>query len=354
GCAIALHETHHVAGGAATSPSPVKRSHVACYREGVGRYSISPAMAAVLKSAVSSASEVNFLSLGDVFESAVARLLYIATLVFCGRPVIELVKFVVAPLAIIGADALAALRSAGSVAFDTLELRSCGSLQAEHPIADTCDAASHAEAQTQRMHLWRGEDNSGRDESESRRRAWIEISPVNLRSASVVLHIPNVVTLAFRCVDGALLCEPHEVRRELSSMDQSEPRGVFAENLHALGAPVVPILFMARAKDMLDDDEVSSGVAATERDCIVAEGIGEAVLRIPRNYNNIGAQQRFRGLDCYVACWLHRVRRSMMLFEGARHESTDTLIVASVRDACAFSSGHESTFVFEELQTTKF
>ncbi|CUF30690.1 Hypothetical protein, putative, partial [Bodo saltans] len=306
-------------------------THIACYRKDLGRFSISPAMVVVLSNSMPSAFEETFSNIGDVFERAVAKFLYFATLVFFGRPVGELVNFIAAPLAIIGSHAQAALDSARCIGFDSLELRISGSLNADHLVSEKTSKGNRYKAEKQFAKLWRGNAAvRGRARAHHQHCAWIEISPPSLPSADVVLHIPGVITLPFQCKDVGQLYEAEQIRNALSSMRRTEapeaPKDPleaasmnrFAEKLHALGAPVVPVLYMSRAW-YISSDMIKERMTAVGEDCIWAFGIVEPQLRIPSHYNISDAQRCKRH---------HRVRRSMLLFDFKREASEEVDVVA--------------------------
>ncbi|CUF97029.1 Hypothetical protein, putative [Bodo saltans] len=236
-------------------------TYIACYRKDTGRYSISAAMVVVLSNLMSNAFEENFSNIGDVFERAVAKFLFITTQVFHGRPVHELLSFIIGPFAIVGARVLAAV-GAKVVAFQSLVLRigaklNVGALpkqnvpaaaaaptSAAQPTGEGDEsgegalyATKRAKAKAQFAKLWK---------SESRTCAWIEVSPSSLPSADIVLHIPGVITLAFQCKDTAPYL-PKEIQKALLIMNPHESTELLPQKLHDLGAPVVPILYMTRA-----------------------------------------------------------------------------------------------------------
>ncbi|CUG40019.1 Hypothetical protein, putative [Bodo saltans] len=299
---------------APTKSGETQRTHIARYLKAVGRFSISPAMVVVLSHLMSSAFQENFSNIGDVFERALAKFLYFATLVFHGRPVIELVKFIVAPLAIIGAKALAVLRSAGNVAFDTLELRISGALNANH--LESTNPQRLAAARRQFTKLWSNVKPGG-----SGVRAWIEVSPASLPSADVVLHIPGVITLPFQCKDTGISMDLDKFNTKLgnSLWAMNGATSNYAKKLRGLQAQVVPIFYMTRARNMTDI-EIASTSQVVGRNGILAMGIGEPVLTIPTNYTQIHDHQR--------ASWLHQTRRNMMLFDFRREEPEDAEVVA--------------------------
>ncbi|CUG06307.1 membrane-associated protein, putative [Bodo saltans] len=232
-------------------------TYTACYPKEVGRFSISPAMVVVLSALMSNAFEENFSNIGDVFERDMAKFLYLTVQVFHGRPLSELVDFIVGPLALVGEAAQAILDGNRKVTFDLLTLRISGSVKqgakmnANVPREDAGD--NGAPQQSDR------EENDSRSTSDSERDdegwenderafpavkiagnakgdvvtsasedielwsttsggAWIEISPPRLASADIVLHIPNVITLPIQCKDRVGVFPYQVVGRSMNKM----------------------------------------------------------------------------------------------------------------------------------------
>ncbi|CUG89767.1 Hypothetical protein, putative [Bodo saltans] len=372
-------------------------SHIACYHKEHGQYSISPAMVVLLLYLMASMFDDRFSQMGDMFERASAKTLFMAAQVFHGRPVMELVDFIVGPYAIIGANALKSLNDANVITFKSLTLRVSGALNgkrvtnlldyqyetaksidahhsdphsdntqqqstqdgtneqpqsaakvqagkksgeelqqaAAQPVEasditrkDALSAATRARAQTQAQldKLW-----SARREGE----AWVEISPPSLPSADAVLHIPDVITLAFQFKDVTDEYTSKDVGDALDLMDGRNSsvakRNAYAEKLRDLGAPVVPILYTSRSRTVLRGAVHENMVSAIGENCIVAEGIGEPTLIDPWNKRifdpRIDEDTKWNDIR------LHRIRRSMMLFELRKDECADVEVIASVRIA---------------------
>lgn len=214
-------------------------TYTACYPKAVGRFSISPAMVVVLSTLMSNTFEENFLNIGDVFAREMAKFLYLTVQVFHGRPVRELVDFIVGPLTLIGETAQEILKGDTQVAFRSLTLRVAGSQAAG------CGAQGREKRGQRKNHgnagdgvRRRQDDRATEDTTKAKRdvvssapqdaaglwstksggHAWIEISPPNLPSAGVVLHIPNVITLPFQCKDRFKPLPYREVAKAMNSM----------------------------------------------------------------------------------------------------------------------------------------
>ncbi|CUG41070.1 Hypothetical protein, putative, partial [Bodo saltans] len=205
------------------------------------------------------------------------------------------------------------------------------------------DARQHAHTQAQLDKLW-----STRRERE----AWIEIVPPSLPSADVVLHIPGVITLAFRCRDAqSEACDAPNIAEALMSMGggtSKKQRNVYATKLQALGAPVVPILYSARSGMVLPGGMDEGMLCAMGEKSIVAEGVCEPTLRFPWAPRE-GDKERFPPyIDAHAQrndIRLHRIRRNMMLFDYRQDECADAEDLASVRvstKACAAVGGGQS------------
>ncbi|CUG84931.1 Hypothetical protein, putative, partial [Bodo saltans] len=210
-------------------------TYFACYPKAIGRYSITPAMVVVLSTLMSNTFEENFSNIGDVFEREMAKFLYFIVQVFHGRPVRELVDFIVGPSALIGETAQEILKGDTQVAFPSLTLRIAGS-----------KGGDDAQGREREQHISRGnagdgvrreqDDGATNDTSTAKRDvvasapqdaglwstksggAWIEISTPGLASADVVLHIPNVITLPFQCKDCVKPFPYREIGRAMNSM----------------------------------------------------------------------------------------------------------------------------------------
>jgi hypothetical protein len=79
----------------------VYAAYVACYSALLGRYSISPALF-VLSLLMANLSQDMFSNAGDVFERAIAQLLFLTAQIFHGRPAEELVAFFIGTGAVVG------------------------------------------------------------------------------------------------------------------------------------------------------------------------------------------------------------------------------------------------------------
>ncbi|CUG74170.1 Hypothetical protein, putative [Bodo saltans] len=273
--------------------------YTACYPKELGRYSISPAMVVVLTTLMSNAFEENFSNVGDVFERDMAKFLYFTVQAFHGRPVRELVDFIVGPLASVGKEAQEILKRNTTVEFSTVGIRIAG---------DDKNDKYH-------NRLWLKSDGTAPH-------AWIEISPPGLPSADVVLHIPNVITLPVQCKDRGSMLSHHEIAKAMNSMlierkrwrdpdpsnsyvfrteqdsyakalqevdrafedaqyvRKERPRKKkdvdYGFKLDALGAPVIPILYIAHALALPKQLGATSGMTwdhldAVGNHCILAE-----------------------------------------------------------------------------------
>ncbi|CUG86019.1 Hypothetical protein, putative [Bodo saltans] len=233
-----------------------KISLYGCYDKTVGRYSISPAMIVVLHALMAGAFDDTFTNIGDVFERAMAKFLFFAAQVFCGRPVSELVDFVIGPKAIVGSNANKCTTTIPTV---LVRLRQCNDESA----------------------VWSGTS----EEDELRRNAFVEMSPVKLPSADVVLHIPGTITLAVKCKDVGKLSS-NEIRDTFRIMDYTpeesqkfelaNPNVVnYPKKLSELKAPVISIVYTSRTLFLVSDDDISERFNAVGPNCILAQGIGE-------------------------------------------------------------------------------
>jgi hypothetical protein len=151
--------------------------------------------------------------------------------------------------------------------------------------------------------------------------AWIEVSPRGLLSADVVLHIPGVITLPMRCRDDGGTLATAVIGAALNSMrcvgerwvDAEAPAPADADDLYArtlkgLGAPVVPVLYVAHTATL--PASTTSTVDAIGPYCIVAEGVGERDAAGCQPDDDVGRSDTR----------LHRIRRSIMLFDAAWHD----------------------------------
>ena len=266
-------------------------------------------MIVVLDSLMAGAFDDLFTNIGDVFERALAKFLFFATQVFEGRPVTELVDFIVGSDAIVGADVMSSLAAPSGaprvVAFQSIELI----------IRDAGKAAQ-----------WAG----------SATRAWVEISPPGLPSADVVLHIPGVITLAVQCKDKAGV-SIDEVRSALNMMSVAARRVVagdqdeklqkkdakrfpewdnFAVKLAALGAPVVPVLYASRSLFFRDRSDMSSArFDAVGSFCVLAQSIGVASALRPTTASAAGAAEDGTARRWENDVRLHKIRRSVIQFD---------------------------------------
>ncbi|CUE72131.1 Hypothetical protein, putative [Bodo saltans] len=114
--------------------NPGSLSHIACYHKEHGQYSISPAMVVLLLYLMASMFDDRFSDMGDMFERATAKTLFMAAQVFHGRSVKDLVDFIVGPFAIIGANALETLNLEQVIRFESLTLRLSGALNGDHVV----------------------------------------------------------------------------------------------------------------------------------------------------------------------------------------------------------------------------
>ncbi|CUI14727.1 Hypothetical protein, putative, partial [Bodo saltans] len=241
-----------------------------CFDKAVGRYSISPAMIVVLQSLMAGMFGDTFTTIGDAFEGATAKFLFVAAQVFCGRPVSELVDFVIGPKAIVGNNV--ANVCTRNVRTRLVRLRQCN------------DASA----------VWSGTSKA----DELHRNAFVEISPVNLPSADIVLHIPGAITLAVKCKDVTTAPAPKDIREAFSIMTCTpedvervqaatfEERALFSypQQLVQLGAPVISIVYTSRTLFSVDGDDSSERFDAVGPNCILAQGIGEpAAVELPSN-----------------------------------------------------------------------
>ncbi|CUE67992.1 Hypothetical protein, putative [Bodo saltans] len=322
-------------------------------------------MVVVLSTLMSNSFE-EFSNIGDGFERDMAKFLYLTVQVFHGRPLRDLVDFTVGPLAVIGAAAQEILDANTTVDFNSLTLRIAGSLLAN------CDVRGDVQVEDSLK-----VDNVGD--------AWIEISPPNLSNADVVLHIPNVITLPIQCKE---IDEPfpyQDIAKAMNSMlveskrwrdpDPTKGRGehthpektyaemtddldkVFAgaevlldraaaapnpniarlqtttpENgnskdygqaLCDLDAPVIRILYVSRALTLSSTTMSWDHLNAIGPHCIMAEGIGEYSLNtLPLHLGTASPDAQ------YTTNRLHRVRKSIMLFESRQKAPTKVVDLA--------------------------
>ncbi|CUG89769.1 Hypothetical protein, putative, partial [Bodo saltans] len=141
-----------------------------------------------------------------------------------------------------------------------------------------------------------------------------------------------VITLAFQFKDVTDEYTSKDVGDALDLMDGRNSsvakRNAYAEKLRDLGAPVVPILYTSRSRTVLRGAVHENMVSAIGENCIVAEGIGEPTLIDPWNKRifdpRIDEDTKWNDIR------LHRIRRSMMLFEFRKDECADVEDLASV------------------------
>jgi hypothetical protein len=302
----------------------------------VHRYGISPAMFVVLDSLVAGACGDSFRKMGGSnFESAMAKFLFYAAQVFEGRPVTELVDFIIGSSAIVGEEVMRSLTTRDGaprlVAFERIQLRVC------------CDNDWKT--------LWAATHES---------HAWVEISPPGLPSADVVLHIPGVITLAVRCYDKAATMSSHDIRERLNSMmvpcDQrtfdvnssttsteakEEHCATLAQRLADLGAPVVAVLYTSRLLFLKDLQSSSSATFdAVGRFCVLAQGIAEATSTL------ITSLASTPGDEC-TDNWkndarLNSIRKCMIQFDVSRvplDTTTTTTVIASAASSAPIADG---------------
>ncbi|CUG74193.1 Hypothetical protein, putative [Bodo saltans] len=346
-------------------------------------------MVVVLTTLMSNAFEENFSNIGDVFERDMAKFLFVAAQAFHGRPVSELVDFIVGPLAFVGAAAQEILKRNTTVKFSSVALRIAG-------------------ADNDHVGLW---SNAGVAH------AWVEISPPGLPSADVVLHIPDVITIPVQCKDlsnpfdhrgvasalSTMLVKSKQWRDPDPSKEYSSRRGGhnyaqalqavdcafsdspsaaadclpgpatgnsdaspekeapdFGQKLQKLGAPVIPVLYMSRAQ-LLKNTETETSAEQLSREtpttqdskkknkkqhklswdhlnaigphCIMAEGIGEHSLDTPyRVFDGPTPKPTTERHQDIVLNdkRLHSARRSIMLFEFRQKAPTDVVGLAVV------------------------
>ncbi|CUG08739.1 Hypothetical protein, putative [Bodo saltans] len=308
----------------------------AYYHKDLGRYSISPAMAVVLRTLTLSAFGGSVAYFGDSLKHAVARLVYVAVQVFRGRPVAELVDFIVGSQGVLDAER-GDTSARNVVAFSSLTLRTNSTLSIG-PLPTTAKrdsaAAPHAEARDQLEELWRQEDVAGG--------AWVEIYSDGLSCADVVLHIPGVVTLPIRCMGNRSSVDDKDVNDgPLVMLDDSavaDPAGqstlaLLSPELTALGAPVVPTLCLSSRAPTLHDakcPEIAQCTSACERCRVGTRGAPSAV-----NASGLGVV--VHGDDWRNAARLHRIRAMLMLFDHERKEEESVVVATAPKRACCFS-----------------
>jgi hypothetical protein len=335
-------------------------TYTACYRKDVGRYRISSAMVVVLTTLMASAFEENFSNIGDVFERAVAKFLYFAVQVFHGRRVSELVDFIVGPRAVVGRDVREVLDGAGVVTYSSLTLWVSGALNAKRALAANKKEKqflneADKRAARQLRKLWRAQTHKATP-SES---AWVEVSPSGLPSADIVLHIPGVITLPMQCKDVGSTFETERIGTALNSMrcvgdrwidpqnrKRAAAQDLFARKLRDLGAPVVPVLYVSHAATLGASTMTNAIMSAIGPRCIMAEGIGERDVKDSEHYRDAisaadvgatNAARRVPGRDVMRNdIRLHRIRRSLMLFDFRREEPLDVVDLATAPAALPF------------------
>ncbi|CUG89178.1 Hypothetical protein, putative [Bodo saltans] len=322
----------------------VRVAHTACFPENVGRYSISPAMVVMLSNFTSSAFEKNVADISKTFERAVGTFLYLAVQVFRGRPVCELLDFIIGPLAIVGEEAQKTLSSNKVVAYDSLELRVSGPSEASHVISALTkerhrEALSPCESKAfeHASKLWTVKTTDGK------RHAWIEHCPKDFPCADVVLHIPDVITLPIRCKDSDKNYTANDIREALKPMIIMEPwkstmchpDTFFVAKLHALGSPVVPMLLLSRAATLSASTVSWEKCEAVDARCIVAEGFAEPALPEQMKLdsevsdNEVAARCSITANDQR----LHQIRRSMMVLSTKRDKFDDVVCVVTAPPA---------------------
>lgn len=331
-------------------PNAPEIIYTACYRKDLGRYGISRAMVVLLLTLMSCAFRETFTNVGDMLEHAVARFLFIAVQVFRGRPIAHLVDFIVGHSAVVGSNARGILDAKkvsshessptvpNVVAFSSLTLRTSGSLNMQHLVMKNLKPDSKAPAIEQRYHdervaTWLSNKKNAEGQfkklwqKSTEKDAWIEVSPANLPSADIVLHLPGVLTLPIQCRDKSSTFKDDEIRRALLSMvgDRQTEGEVLGEKLIALRAPVIPILYVSRASTLTNFkysyDMTSDKFEAVGLNFIIAECVGEKVAK-GLDHITDGDQRR-------NAARLHNIRRTMMLFDFRPEQPRDVVVVAT-------------------------
>jgi hypothetical protein len=299
----------------------------------VHRYDISPAMFVVLDSLVAGACDDSFRKMGINFESAMAKFLFYAAQVFEGRPVTELVDFIIGPSAIVGEEVMRSLTTRDGaprlVAFERIQLRVC------------CD--------NEWKTLWAATHES---------HAWVEISPPGLPSADVVLHIPGVITLAVQCYDKAATMSANDIRERLNSMtvpcERRTPEvnssttskevkdgAALAQRLVDLGAPVVAVLHTSRLLLFKDLQSSSSATFdAVGRFCVLTQGIAEATSTLIASLASTPGDARTDNWENDVR--LNNIRKCMIQFDVSRvplDTATTTTDIASAASSAPIADG---------------
>ncbi|CUI15269.1 Hypothetical protein, putative [Bodo saltans] len=313
----------------------IETTYTACYSKDVGRYIISPAMVVVLSTLMTGAFEENFLNIGESFEYEMAKFLYLAVQAFHGRLLRDLVDFIVGPLAVIGEAAQKILEYDTKIAFHSLTLRIAGSVHADTPEHTTKDFGLESGDRV------RETKRDGELPTQKSEDAWIEMSSCGPGSANVVLHIPCVITLHIRCKDAASplpakvldsilvehkrggvnrtpieLCDQqlHRIRTLADRRRTPSQTSVFkdyGQMLCNLGAPVIPVLYVSQACTLSSNVMSWDHVNAIGPHCIMAEGIGEHSLNIPSQLLDKTSPDAQ-----YITARLHRVKKTIMLFES--------------------------------------
>ncbi|CUE72133.1 Hypothetical protein, putative [Bodo saltans] len=143
---------------------------------------------------------------------------------------------------------------------------------------------------------------------------------------------PVPLPLAFQVKDVAPGYTAKKVEDALKLMDgrgsSVAKRNVYAEKLRGLGEPVIPILYTSRSGIVLNGAMDEKMLAAIGENCIVAEGIGEPTLIDP--WDKMDFDPCIDEDTKWNDVRLHRIRRSMMLFDFRKDQCADVEDLASV------------------------
>ncbi|CUG85993.1 Hypothetical protein, putative [Bodo saltans] len=289
----------------------LRSTYTACYPKTLGRYGITPAMVVVLSTLMTEAFEESFSNIGDGFERDMTTFLYLTVQVFHGRPVRELVDFIVGPSAVIGKTAQEILKGDAKVEFCSLTLRFgglCSKANTSAVPSNVNDGEVDAASPGTPRKAEEGDVAASTAllvkelRCNKSRGAWIEIRPPGLHAPDVVLHIPDVITLPIWFKDVE---------------DIASVGSLGHQSLCDLDAPVIPVVYVSQARTLSSDAMSWDDLNAIGAHCIIAGGIGEHSSKIPPLLVSPDAHYRTERL--------HRVRSSMMLFES-RHKASTTAV----------------------------
>jgi hypothetical protein len=352
-------------------------TYIACCATVLGRYSISPAMVLVLSLLMANSSQDMFGNVGDVFERAIAQLLFFAVQIFHERPVEELVAFFVGSDAVIGANVIAALNDEPPriVEFARLELRTSGSVNMDTVLAAHRRGAAAAaypntgllpqpttsgrgdvyavndvHRMSQLSRLWATQPET----------AWVEVSPRDLPYADVVLHIPGALTLAVSCKDRSSL-PVTDLTSALNVLRGTLKAGALLHQhlVSQTQTTVTPVLCLSHtlgngqstSRHQHTADEAPLHLSTKVLEALGDDGIlvhGTAV-RAQHPSRAIGNNTTaFRRNDAN-ATRIHNVRHSLLQFDFRERESMMPVVIAAVSD---LTPGNVTTSVYNGHHVT--